>query len=79
MQMSPWNVPDDSTIPKLLSKGFAKLMWVIILGRVLGYCIKNYYMINRQAAKRTTTYVGRNAAFKAELATAEMLKKTSKT
>ena len=34
--------------------------------------------INRQAVKRTTMYAGRDAAFKAELATAEMLKRTSK-
>jgi len=75
MQLSPFNVPDASTLPQLLSKGFAKLMWVIILGRVLGYCIKNYYMVNRQATKRTTTYAGKHSAFSGELATAEMLKK----
>ena len=78
MQLSPLNVPDASTLPKLLSKGFAKLMWLVILSRVLGYCIKNYYMVNRQAVKRTTTYAGKHAAFSAELATAELLKKQKK-
>jgi len=78
MQLSPWSVADDSTFSQLLSKGFAKFMWVVILGRVLGYCIKNYYLINRQAVKRTTTYAGKRAAFSAELAAAEMLKKTKK-
>jgi hypothetical protein len=53
----------------------SKLMWVIIIDRVLGYCVKNYYMVNRQAVKRTTTYAGNHAAFSAELANAEMLKK----
>jgi hypothetical protein len=66
---------DSFTFTHLLGKGFAKLMWVIIIGRVLGYCIKNYYMVNRQAVKRTKTYAGNHAAFSAELATAEMLKK----
>lgn len=75
MQLSPLNVADSSTLPQLLSKGFAKFMWLVILGRVLGYCIKNYYMVNRQALKRTTTYAGNHAAFSAELATAEVLKK----
>lgn len=76
MQLSPFNVADDSTFSQLLSKGFAKLMWLVILGRVLGYCIKNYYLISRQAVKRTTTYAGKHAAFSAELAAAEMLKKS---
>lgn len=76
MQLSPWNAADDSTLPQLVNKGFAKLMWLVILGRVLGYCIKNYYLISRQARKRTTTYAGKQAAFSAELAAAEMLKKT---
>jgi hypothetical protein len=75
MQLSPLGMPDASTLPKLLSKGFAKLMWVVLLSRVLGYCIKNYYMVNRQAVKRTTRYAGNHAAFSAELATAELLKK----
>ena len=75
MQLSPLAVPDSSTLPQLIKKGYAKLMWLIILSRVLGYCIKNYYMVNRQALKRTTTYAGNHAAFSAELATAEMLKK----
>jgi len=74
MQLSPLSIPDSSTLPQLLNKGFAKLMWVVILGRVCGYCIKNYYMVNRQAIKRTTTYAGKHAAFSAELATAEALK-----
>jgi hypothetical protein len=76
MQLSPWNAADDSTLPQLINKGFAKLMWLVLLGRVLGYCIKNYYLVSRQARKRTTTYAGKQAAFSAELAAAEMLKKT---
>jgi hypothetical protein len=77
MQLSPWNVADNSTLPQLINKGFAKLMWLVLLGRVLGYCIKNFYLISRQARKRTTTYAGKQAAFSAELAAAEMLKKTN--
>jgi len=75
MQLSPLHILDASTLPKLLSKGFAKLMWLVLLGRVLGYCIKNYYLVNRRAVKRTTRYAGNPAAFTAEMATADMLKK----
>ena len=57
-------------------KAFPKIMWVIILFRVTGYCVKNYFMINRQAMKRATTYAGKHAAFSAELKTAEKLKTT---
>jgi hypothetical protein len=78
MQLSPWNVPDASTLPQLVKKGYAKLMWAIVLSRVFGYCVKNYYMVNRQAVKRTTKYAGNHAAFSAELATAEMLKNQKK-
>lgn len=53
-------------------------MWAIVLSRVVGYCVKNYYMVNRQAVKRTTKYAGNHAAFSAELATAEMLKNQKK-
>ena len=59
-----------------LGKAFPKIMWVIILVRVTGYCGKNYFMINRQAMKRATTYAGKHAAFSAELETAEKLKNT---
>lgn len=75
MQISPFHMEDDSTFGQMLNKGFAKLMWLTILGRVLGYCIKNYYMIGRQARKRATTYAGKPAAFLSELAADEMLKK----
>ena len=78
MQLSPWNVADDSTLGQMISKGLAKLTWLIILGRVLGYCIKNYYLLKRQAMKRTTTYAGKQAAFSAELAATDYLKKTKK-
>ena len=78
MQLSPLNAPDASTLPQLLKKGYAKVMWLIILSRVLGYCVKNYYMVIRQAVKRTTKYAGNHAAFSAELATAEMLKSQKK-
>jgi hypothetical protein len=75
MQLYPLNFADSSTFPQLLSKGFGKFMWFVVLGRVLGYCVKNYYLLNRQAIKRTTTYAGKHSAFSAELETAELLKK----
>lgn len=75
MQLSPLHFPAASSLPQLVRNNYPKLMWFIILSRVLGYCIKNYFMVNRQARKRTTTYAGKHAAFSAELATAEMLKK----
>lgn len=79
MQLSPPSL-DLANTPKaeLFGQVFPKLLWLIILARVMGYCIKNYYMINRQAVKRTTTYAGKHAAFSAELAATEMLKVQNK-
>lgn len=78
MQLSPWSIDDDSTLMQIVNKGLAKLMWISILARVLGYCIKNYYMISRQARKQATTYAGKRAAFLSELVADEMLKKSKK-
>ena len=75
MQLFPWSAADASTLPQLVSKGFSKLMWLIILMRVLGYCAKNYYYTNRQAQKRTTTYAGNPCAVDAALASSDLLKK----
>jgi hypothetical protein len=61
-----------------LGQEFPRITWLIILFRVAGYCIKNYYMINRHAHKRMTTYAGKHAAFSAELETAEKLKQSAK-
>lgn len=55
-------------------RAFPKIMWVIILARAAGYCAKNYFMINRQAVRRATTYAGKHAAFSAELETTQKLK-----
>lgn len=77
MQLSPLEMVATSTLPQLIRKGYKKLMWLIVLGRVLGYCVKNYYMVNRQAMRRATTYENNHAAFSAELQTTEMLKKNN--
>lgn len=61
---------------QLLPKSYAKLVWLTILCRVYGFCLKNYYLIGRQAMKRTTTYSGKLHAFNAKLQTDAMLKKT---
>jgi len=53
-------------------------MWLIILLRVMGYCVKNYFMINRKAVKRTTTYAGKHSAFSAELVAAQVLRESTK-
>jgi hypothetical protein len=74
MQLPPPNVADASTLPQLLKRGYAKLMWVVFLSRIIGYCIKNYYMVNRHAMKLTTTYAGKHSSFSAEIATSELLK-----
>mmetsp|Transcript_13305 Transcript_13305/g.19149 ORF Transcript_13305/g.19149 Transcript_13305/m.19149 type:complete len:412 (+) Transcript_13305:270-1505(+) len=78
MQLSPLDMSDPSNMSQLIAKLFPKVMWLIILGRVLGYCVKNYYLIGRQAKKRISTYFGKRSAFSAELAAAEMLKKSKK-
>ena len=75
MQLPALHILDSSSLPQLLQKGFAKIMWLIIIFRVTGYCVKNYFLVNRQAVKRTTTYAGKPAAFSAELTATEMLKK----
>ena len=46
-----------------------------ILLRVFGFCVKNYYLIGRQAMKRVTTYSGKLYAFSAKLETDAMLKR----
>lgn len=66
---------DHSSLTQILKKSFAKLLWYVLLIRVFGYCVKNYYMIKRKAIKRTTTLAGKQSAVLAELAAAEMLKK----
>ncbi len=78
IQMSPWWVVDYSNLSQVIGKGLPKVMWFIIMARVGGYCIKNYYMVGRQAVKRSTTFAGKNAAFNAELQAAEVLKKFKK-
>jgi hypothetical protein len=75
MQLLPLHEADSLTLAQFLSKGFGRAIWAIIIGKTLGRCVKNYYMVNRQAVKRTTIYAGNHAAFSAELATEEMLKK----
>ncbi|KAL7572585.1 hypothetical protein ACA910_000401 [Epithemia clementina (nom. ined.)] len=75
MQLPAFHILDSSSLPQLLSQGFAKIMWLIIIFRVTGYCVKNYFMVNRQAVKRTTTYAGKPAAFSAELTATDLLKK----
>jgi hypothetical protein len=68
-------VEEGAMNAKGLNKSFAKLLWLTILLRVTGYCVKNYYMINRQARRRTQ----RNEdAFAAELSMGKMLKKDKK-
>ena len=65
----------DQIWKELLPKSYAKLVWLTILCRVYGFCVKNYYLIGRQAMKRTTTYSGKLHAFNAKLQTDAMLKK----
>ena len=79
MQLIP-RFPDGHllSLSEFASLALPKVLWLIILLRVLGYCIKNYYLMNRQAVKRATTYAGKHAAFSAELAATEMLIKTKK-
>ena len=78
ISQSWWNLADDSTLSQMFSKGFAKFMWFVILGRVFGYCVKNYYMITRKAVKRTTIFAGKNAAFSAEIKATDALKRLKK-
>jgi len=78
IQMSPWYVADYSNLAQLGARALPKVMWFIIIGRVSGYCIKNYYMVGRKAVKRSTTFAGNKAAFNAEIEAAEVLKRLKK-
>lgn len=78
MQLSPWSVEDKSTLVQMANKGLTILMWLVILGRVFGYCVKKYYRIGRQARKRAPTFAGKRAAFLSQLAADDMLKKSKK-
>jgi len=74
MQLAPWSLADDSTLKQMIKKMAKKLLWFIFIGRILVSCIKNYYMVNRQAVKRFTIYADNQAAFAADVATQEILK-----
>ena len=78
MQINQLKKGDDYIWKQILPKTYAKLVWMTILCRVLGFCIKNYYLIGRQAMKRTTTYSGKLHAFTAKLETDKLLKKRKK-
>lgn len=79
LQLSPnLGAANGATLGQLAAIAFPKVMWLIIQFRVLGYCIKNYYLVNRHAVKRTTTFAGKHAAFSAALEATETLKKSKK-
>ena len=68
----------EAAVASNLNKTVATLVWVSILMRVAGYCVKNYYLINRQAVKRITRYAGNDGGFEAELITGKALKRKEK-
>ena len=70
----PRNAPLSSLVPVILKTGG----WFFIILRVFGYCVKNYYMVRRNAVKRVTTFAGKNASFSAELEAAALLKRSKK-
>ena len=81
---TPWSemqinrlMKGESVLTQLIPKSYGKLVWMTILFRVFGFCCKNYYLIGRQAMKRTTTYSGKLHAFDAKLHTDAMLKRGS--
>jgi hypothetical protein len=76
MQMLPPGTLSAVSLPDLLKKGYGKLMWFVVVSRVVGNCIKEYYLVNRRAVKRTTMYANNHSAFSAEVATTEVLKTT---
>lgn len=78
MQLNQLKKGDDLVWKQLLPKSYAKLVWLTILFRVFGFCMKNYYLIGRQAMKRTTTYSGKLHAFNAKLQTDAVLKRGKK-
>lgn len=78
LQLSPWYNVGPMPPALAVTKLMPKLMWFIIMGRVLGYCIKNYYMIGRKAIKRTDTFADKNASLFGEIRTSDLLRKAKK-
>lgn len=78
MQLSPFKIGSDFSFTHLIPTSYGKIGWTIILCRVFGFCLKNYYLTGRQAMKRTTTYSGKLHAFDAKLQTDSFLKKSKK-
>lgn len=76
MQLNQLKEGNEPIWLQLLPKSYSKLVWLTILFRVFGFCVKNYYLIGRQAMKRTTTYHGKLYAFDAKMQTDTILKKT---
>mmetsp|Transcript_6820 Transcript_6820/g.15077 ORF Transcript_6820/g.15077 Transcript_6820/m.15077 type:complete len:1260 (-) Transcript_6820:80-3859(-) len=77
MQLNQMKKEGNELIWKqLIPQTYSKLVWLTILARAFGFCIKNYYLVGRQAMKRTTTYSGKLHAFNAKLQTDAMLKRS---
>ncbi|CAN0130215.1 unnamed protein product, partial [Phaeothamnion confervicola] len=47
LQLQAWVFPEHATLPQLLHRGFASLVWMSILLKVLAYVIKTYWRLNR--------------------------------
>lgn len=74
----PGSIPKDAPLSSLLPVVLKTGGWFFIILRVFGYCVKNYYMVQRNAVKRVTTFAGKNASFSAELEAAAVLKRSKK-
>ena len=74
----PGSIPKDAPLSSLLPVVLKTGGWFFIILRVFGYCVKNYYMVQRNAVKRATTFAGKTAAFSAELEAAALLKRSKK-
>jgi hypothetical protein len=72
----PGSIPKDTPLSSLLPVALKTGGWFFIILRVFGYCVKNYYMVQRNAVKRATTFAGKTAAFSAELEAAALLKRS---
>ena len=74
MQINQLKKGNNFVWTQFLPKSYAKLVWLMILCRFFGSCVKNYYLLGRQATKRATTYSGKSNAFGAKLHTDAMSK-----
>jgi len=77
MQLNPPGLGNVDLV-ETLQKNAGKAVWAWILLRVLGFCVKNFYRISRQAKRKIGVYGGDEEGFMAEVIGSDLLKQQQK-